>query len=237
MVNSLNNERIKEYAKLHSKKYRDEKNMFIVEGEHLVEEAIKYAEVVEIFSLDERDKITRVSEAVMAKLSELKTVPTVLAVLRKIDKKEVRGNLLILDNIQDPGNLGTIIRSAVAFNVDTIVLSEDSVDEYNSKVLRASEGMVFHINIVRCNIEDLLRKIKDKYLIMTTDVNNGVNITDIEVSDNYALIMGNEGNGVREELNDLADKKVYIDMNSKCESLNVGVATSILLYELAKSER
>ena len=142
MIESVNNERIKEYSKLNTKKYRDESGLFIVEGEHLVEEALKKTQAVEIYSLDET--YTQVSESVMRKLSSLSTPPNVLAVCKKLEEGELKGNILILENLQDPGNLGTIIRSSVAFNIDTIVLSLDSVDLYNSKVIRATQGMLFN---------------------------------------------------------------------------------------------
>lgn len=234
MIESVNNERIKEFAKLNTKKYRDETGMFIVEGEHLVEEAIKYMEVVEIFSLDGRDNSTQVSEVVMAKLSDLKTPPKVLAVLKKKKTVYPGGYSIVLDNIQDPGNLGTIIRSAKAFGFNSIVLSEDSVDEYNSKVIRASEGMMFSTNIVRMNLRDFLLDIKNDCDIYTTDVNGGEDIKDIHSEFPPVLIMGNEGNGVRPEIASLADKRVYIPMSDGVESLNVGVAASILMYEISR---
>ena len=145
MIESVNNPKIKEYSKLQSKKYRDESGLFIVEGDHLVEEALKKTQAVEIYSLD--DSYTQVSESVMRKLSSLSTPPNVLAVCKKLEEGEIKGNVLILENLQDPGNLGTIIRSSVAFNIDTIILSKDCVDFYNVKVLRASEGMVFNIEL------------------------------------------------------------------------------------------
>lgn len=234
MIESVNNERIKEYAKLNMKKYRDETGMFIVEGEHLVEEAIKHMDVVEIFSLDGRDNTTQVSESVMAKLSDLKSVPTILAILKKKEMVIPLGNIIVLDNIQDPGNLGTIIRSAKAFDFKAIVLSEDSVDEYNSKVIRASEGMMFSTNIVRRNLSEFLPDIKNNYDILTTDVNGGEDISDFKSEWDIALIMGNEGNGVRPEVAQYADKKIYIPMTEGVESLNVGVAASILMYEINK---
>lgn len=234
MIESVNNERIKEFAKLNSKKYRDETGMFIVEGEHLVEEALKYMEVVEIFSLDGRENTTHVSESVMAKLSDLKSVPKVLALLKKKENSVPNGNIIVLDNIQDPGNLGTIIRSARAFDFSAIVLSEDSVDEYNSKVIRASEGMMFSTNIVRRNLKEFLLDIKNNYTILTTDVNDGEDIKNLSSEWDIALIMGNEGNGVRPEIAELAEKRVYIPMNESCESLNVGVASSILMYEISR---
>lgn len=234
MIESVNNERIKEFSKLNMKKYRDETGMFIVEGEHLVEEALKYMEVVEVFSLDGRENTTQVSESVMAKLSDLKSVPPILAILKKKENTIPNGNILVLDNIQDPGNLGTIIRSAKAFDFKAIILSDDSVDEYNSKVIRASEGMMFSTNIVRVNLNDFLLDIKNNYDILTTDVNDGENISDFKSEFDIALIMGNEGNGVRPEIAALADKKIYIPMSDGVESLNVGVAASILMYEINK---
>ena len=232
MIESLNNERIKEYAKLNQKKYRDDTNMFIIEGTHLVEEAFKNNIVVDAFSLD--DKYTKVSEEVMKKLSNLDTPPKYLAVCNKIEEKDINGNVLILDGVQDPGNLGTIIRSSIAFNIDTIILSNDSVDLYNTKVLRATEGMIFNINIIRRDLNEILPNLKDKYTIYTTNVVNGTNLSDIKVKTPFALIMGSEGNGVKDSIASYADESVYISMNTKCESLNVGVATSIILYEFNK---
>lgn len=232
MIESLNNERIKEYAKLNQKKYRDDTNMFIIEGTHLVEEAFKNNIVVDAFSLD--DKYTKVSEEVMKKLSNLDTPPKYLAVCNKIEEKNINGNVLILDGVQDPGNLGTIIRSSIAFNIDTIILSNDSVDLYNTKVLRATEGMIFNINIIRRDLNEILPNLKDKYTIYTTNVVNGTNLSDIKVKTPFVLIMGSEGNGVKDSIASYADESVYISMNTKCESLNVGVATSIILYEFSK---
>lgn len=229
MIESLSNDRIKEYTKLNQKKYRDDTNMFIIEGTHLVEEAIKNDIVVEAFSLD--DKYTQVSEEVMKKLSNLDTPPKYLAVCNKIEEKEINGNVLVLDGVQDPGNLGTIIRSSIAFNIDTIILSNDSVDLYNTKVIRATEGMVFHINIIRRDLNEILPTLKDKYTIYTTNVVTGTELKDISVKTPYVLIMGSEGKGVKDSIASYADESVYINMNDKCESLNVGVATSIILYE------
>ena len=232
MIESVNNERIKEYSKLNSKKYRDETGLFIVEGEHLVEEALKKTNAIDIFSMD--DSYTKVSEAVMRKLSSLNTLPNVLAICKKPSEEEIKGNILILDGIQDPGNLGTIIRSAVAFGIDTIITSEDTVDYLNSKVLRASEGMVFHINIVEKDLFEELPKLKDKYKIYTTNVVNGSDVSKINVDKPYAIIMGNEGNGVKKEIAEYANDAIYIPMNENCESLNVAIATSIILYEFSK---
>ena len=132
MIESINNEKIIKYSKLKQKKYRDESSLFIVEGKHLVEEAKKHDLVVEEFILNEN-----ISESAMKKLSNLDNPNEYLAIVKKIKSRDIKGNVLIVDGIQDPGNLGTIIRSSVAFNIDTIILSNDTVDQYNDKVIRA----------------------------------------------------------------------------------------------------
>lgn len=232
MIESVNNEKIKKYSKLNEKKYRDKENMFIVEGEHLVEEALEKGIVIDIFSLEEKENSTRVSIEVMKKLSNLSNPPKILAVVKKIEERKINGNVLVLDDIQDPGNLGTIIRSAVSFGIDTIVASKNTVDVYNSKVIRATEGMLFKINYLKRDLVEFINANKDTLTFITTDVRTGRDIKDIEIPGNYALIMGNEGNGVSDAVSELVPNKVNIKISEKCESLNVSIATSILLYEL-----
>lgn len=237
MITSLDNKRIKEVCKLSDKKYRYDNKLFVVEGSHLVEEAYKNNILLYSFGTKEYDypNYEMVSDSVMKKLSNLTNTPSIIGVCKFIDKKEVFGNTLILDGIQDPGNLGTIIRSAVAFSIDTIVLSNDTVDLYNTKVLRATEGMLFNINIIIDDLETIIPKLKnDGYTIYGTDVVNGIDIKDVKKDNKYAIIMGNEGNGIKSNIKALTDKNIYIKMNSKCESLNVAVSTSIILYELSR---
>lgn len=233
MIESVNNEKIKYYAKLQQKKYRDDTKLFIVEGEHLVEEAKKRDLIEVIYSIDDYEDAIKVSESVMAKLSGLSSNPRVLAVVKMPEPREINGNILILDDIQDPGNLGTIIRSAVAFGIDTIVASKNTVDIYNLKTIRSSEGMLFNINYLKRDLFEFIPTIKDNYHIYNTNVKEGISLKDIKITKPYALIMGNEGSGVKQELQDLADEFIYIPMDKKCESLNVAMATSIILYELS----
>lgn len=243
MITSLENKSIKKYAKLKQRKYREEEGLFLVEGEHLIKEAEK-ANLLKVVILTEDKKINSkqtilyVTKEIMKKLSFLDTPPEVMGVCKMKAVNNSLGNqLLILDEIQDPGNLGTIIRSAVAFGIDSILLSENTVDLYNPKVVRATQGLLFHMNIVKCNLLDTVSNLKEKgYQIYTTNVENGEELKTIKINRNQklALVMGNEGKGVREEITSLADKKIYIKMNPLVESLNVGIATSILLYELAK---
>lgn len=141
----------------------------------------------------------------------------------------------MLDGIQDPGNLGTIIRSSVAFNVDTIILGSNTVDLYNPKVVRATQGMLFHTNIINADLKDVILELKAKEIpIYGTKVEYGEDVRNFPSKDKkrYGLVVGNEGAGVSDEVLDLCDKYIYIDMNECVESLNVSIATSIILYEL-----
>lgn len=237
---SINNDKIKSLKKLQIKKYRDLENKFLIESEHLVEEAFKsgFLETLIIeensdFSLDV-DTI-KVNESVIKYLTELESPKEVMGICKK-KEGQIKGNrILILDGVQDPGNLGTIIRSSVAFNVDTILLSDDTVDLYNSKVIRASQGMLFNCNIVSGNLLEIIPALKDQgYEIYATKVTDGYDVRDINSNHKMAIIMGNEGNGIKKEIFDLSEKYIYINMNKICNSLNVAVATSIILYELDK---
>lgn len=232
MIESFNNVNIKEYAKLNDKKYRDKTGLFIIEGEHLVREAELAGVLVDAYSLDGSIGI-QVSIPVMKKLSNLTNVPNVIGIAKKKETKEVKGNILMLDTIQDPGNLGTIIRSAVAFGIDTIVASPETVDLYNTKVIRGTEGLIFKINYIVTDLKEFLRNNKDKYTIYTTNVRNGEDVSKIEINNQFILIMGNEGRGVSDDLADFADSTIYIPIQN-CESLNVAIATSIILYEFNK---
>lgn len=237
-ITSVNNSHIKELCKLKEKKYRDKSNTFLIEGEHLLYEAYKEELLIEVlpligedFSLD--TKITFISKEVMKKLSSTDTIPNVIGVCHKQKEDKIGNNILILEDIQDPGNLGTIIRSSLAFNIDTIVLSPKTVDLYNSKVLRSTQGSIFHINIIIRELSSFIKELKkNDYIIYGTKVDGGEDIKNITKPEKYALIIGNEGNGMSEELSFLCDKFLYIKMNSKIESLNAGVAASILLYEM-----
>ncbi len=241
IITSLTNQEIKFLTKLKQKKFRDQEKLFLVEGEHLIEEALKKKLIIKIIVTEQNKSIYPnidskliVTKEIMKKLSSLETPPNIIGLCKMQEEQEVGNKILILDNIQDPGNLGTIIRSAVAFKIDTIILSPNTVDIYNSKVIRSSQGMLFHISIIRKDLTLELEKIKQRNIaIYTTDVKNGIDIKEINQNMKYALIVGNEGQGVSPAIAKYADKKIYIKTNPVVESLNVGVATSILLYELA----
>lgn len=240
LITSLDNKKIKEIAKLKQKKYRDIENKFIIETENLIKEAYLEDKLEEVYLLENQQlsfnvncPVNYITDKVMNKIKSINTSKA-LAVVTKIDSKEYIGKkYLMLDKISDPGNLGTIIRSAVAFQIDTIIVSEDCCDIYNDKVIRATEGAIFKINIVKENLIEAISNFEKLNIpVYGTDVNNGTDVTTID-KDSFCIIMGNEGQGIREEIKSKLTKNIYIKTKT-VESLNVAVATSIILYELSK---
>ena len=237
VITSVNNSKIKEIKKLKNPKYSKEQKLFLIEGEHLVNEAFKLNLLKLTISLDNVSYNVPnliVNKSVLESISSINSTPNIIGVCKYIEENKTLGDrILILDNIQDPGNLGTIIRSSVAFNFTSVVLSLDTVSKYNNKVIRSTQGMLFNTNVVSCDIKSLIKKLKDEnYVIYATDVVDGINIKDIKKPSKFAIVMGNEGSGVSSDIKDLADYNLYIKMNKDCESLNVAVASSILMYEM-----
>lgn len=237
-ITSIQNAKVKEWAKLKEKKYRDKEGLFLIEGEHLVEEALKKGLVTELIGLTDAYKnfdipFYQVNSRVMDKLTSQVTSSKVIAVTKKLKEEEIMGNVCILDGIQDPGNLGTIIRSAVAFGFKTIILSNEAVDLYNDKVIRASEGMIFNLNFRRGDLTEILPILKAKgYSIYGTDVVKGESIDNLVKVTKIAIIIGNEGKGISLKIKEYCDNFIYIPISKECESLNAGVAAGIIMYEL-----
>lgn len=232
-ITSIQNDNVKYWVSLKNKKIRDKKRNFIVEGDHLIEEARKNNLIKYIISCVDEDADFYVTKEIMEKISDQKSISYNAAVVKFIPENSVNGNVIILDNLQDPGNLGTIIRSSVAFNIDTIIISDTSVDLYNPKVVRATEGMIFNLNIIRRNLEEIIPVLKNLgYKIVGTDVNEGNDVRNIS-KENVAIIIGNEGSGMSENIKKLCDEFINIKINKSCESLNAGVAASIIMYEVS----
>ena len=234
-ISSINNEKVVYWAKLKMKKYRDIEHLFIVESRHLVEEAIKKGIVQEIITTEDYQSdypTYNVTPEIMKRISSLISPPSLMAVCKYIAPSDITGNVLLLDKIQDPGNLGTIISSAIAFNFQTIIASSDTVDFYNDKVIRSSEGMLFNINFIRANLLEMIPILKEKgYYVLGTDVIKGFDIRKIK-KENVAIIIGNEGQGMSFDIRKACDGFVNIPMNNRCESLNAAVASSIIMYEV-----
>lgn len=240
LITSTDNKKIKEIVKLKQKKYRNIENKFIIETENLIEEAYLENRLEEVYILENENislklacPIYEVTSKVMDKIKSVNTSKILGIATKKENLEYIGKRYLMLDKVSDPGNLGTIIRSASAFDIDTIILSEDCCDVYNEKTIRATEGAIFKVNIITEDLEEAINNLKKLNInIYRTDVNAGKDITEIS-KDNFCIIMGNESNGVSEKIKNQVEKSVHIKTNN-VESLNVAVATSIILYELNK---
>ncbi|MCL7749808.1 TrmH family RNA methyltransferase [Halalkalibacter alkaliphilus] len=246
-IDSVKNEHVKRWKKLHTKKGRETAGRFLVEGYHLVEEALKANMAVEYIlmtegailpsslSMQDQDMII-VSDQVMKELSETETPQGIAAVCviptePNVDK--VTGQYLLLDRIQDPGNLGTMIRTADAAGMTGVILGEGSVDVFNSKVIRATQGSIFHLPVIKGNLEKWIEVFKKSSIpVFGTALNEASSYSAIQPQSHFALIMGNEGEGVAQPLLEKTDQNIYIPIHGQAESLNVSVAAGILLYYL-----
>lgn len=237
MIESVNNERVKFYKKLRDKKYILENNKYIVEGEHLVMEAYKAGVLLEVIhnlnfknSLDVHSVL--VNDKVLSNISLLKSVPDVMGVVKLVTSNEIKGKkIVLLDNVQDPGNVGTIIRSALAFNVETVVLSEDSVSLFNDKMIRSSEGTIFNMNVVRMDLRDAIRVIRKRNIgVYYADMNGNIEIDQASIKE-YALVLGSEGQGISDYIKEISDDSIKIPIKNSCESLNVSVCGGIIMYK------
>lgn len=238
-ISSIQNNLIKDLAKLKMKKYRQENNQFLIEGYHLVQEAYNTGLLKQLFYLDEcpyKDiESFQVTEKVLEKLSSLPSPQGIIGVCQLPNKQALSDKILILDNVQDPGNIGTLMRSASSFGFETII-AEKSVDFFNEKVIRSSQGAVFKLNLINAEITDFIKNNKD-YVFYVTDLKSDVFLEDIDFKQKkIGLILGNEGIGVNQEILTLTDKKIKIKMQNM-ESLNVGVAGSIIMYEISKGAK
>ncbi|WP_019242857.1 MULTISPECIES: TrmH family RNA methyltransferase [Bacillus] len=245
-IQSIQNERVKAWKKLLTKKGRDKAGLFLVEGFHLVEEALKQDFVLTLIKDEKIEfpinwnvdgiEIYNTTASVVKELAETETSQAVFAVCKqkKYEEKKYQ-KLLLLDGVQDPGNMGTIIRTADAAGVEIVVCGEGCVDIYNSKSLRSTQGSIFHLPIVKANLTEYIHGLQDKNIpVFGTSLSNAIDYREVETKECFALVMGNEGNGVREEILNQCTQNLYIPIYGGAESLNVTVATGILLYHLNK---
>lgn len=235
MITSMSNTTVKELMKLKQKKYRDQTGYYLVEGEHLVEAACKKGVVSCLIStkaLDCTFPCVQVSQEVMEKLAFTKTPQPIMAKCEKsVEMEIVAGKrYLLLDDLQDPGNIGTLIRSALAFGIDQVILSLQCVDIYNDKVLRSMQGAHFEIPCIYQDLQESMAILKQNGVVVVgSALQGGQEIHSIEKSEKMAMIVGNEGNGMHKELLENCDAIGYIPIRSM-ESLNVAIAGSIMMY-------
>lgn len=240
LITSKDNNKIKHLRKLLDKKNSLNEGLFIIEGENLVEEAIKNNLLTELFILDGvKNRFNfdcyYVTEDVMKSISNLSSTSRIIGVSKFINKNNLGSRVVLLDDVQDPGNAGTIIRNAVAFNIETVVFSKKSVSPYNEKVLRSTGGMIYNINIVIEDLESVINELKEKGIkVYGTSLKSSISLENTPKNSEYAVVFGNEGNGISNNILNMCDKNIRIDMNDSCESLNVGVSSGIVLYYMYK---
>lgn len=248
IITSKDNEIIKNIKKLKEKKYR--LNSYIVEGIKMVKEAINENQEIALIAIREDFKIdfdtkniktVIISNKIFNDISDVKTPQGILAVIKKNQNNQIETNqeyILALDSLQDPGNMGTIIRTADSANINQIIINKTTVDPYSPKVIRSTMGAIYRTNIIE--VEDLkatLKEMKSKgFQIITTDLKATQSIYDINYNNKTVVVIGNEANGVSQEILQTADKKVIIPMLGKTESLNASIAASIMIYEYVRQK-
>ena len=238
-ITSLTNAKVKQWSKYKEKKHRDKDHKFLIEGEHLIEEAQK-ANLIECILIEQGKEnmfpayeTYEVTRDILKKLSDSVSGTYIMAVchMPNISSIDFGNKVIVLDDVQDPGNVGTIIRTAFSFGYTSIVLSNHSVDVFNEKVIRSTQGALFHMPIIRGDIMELLQELKQQGITLyATSLHEATPLQQTPKKTPCALIFGNEGNGVSKDVIDYSDHKVFIEMDT-FESLNVAVAAGICMYE------
>lgn len=259
LITSKDNEFIKHVKKLKEKKYRDEYSEFIIEGAKMIAEAIQEkAEIKNIIICDDcktdstisqdllyeiaKYECVYVTEKIFVLISDVSSPQGIMAIVEKPKQNEIKidykaNHFLILDNIQDPGNMGTILRTADSLAMKQIIVSNGTADCYNSKVVRSTMGAIFRVNVIECDLEKVVKEMKKHNIkVYATDLKTDKTIYDVNY-DKSAIIIGNEANGVSQNILELADERIKIPMKGKTESLNAAVATGIILYEANRSSK
>lgn len=248
-ITSTSNETIKYFISLNDKKTRMNAKRFIVEGYHLVNEASKTNLLEAIISTDEKElkKINNVkrylvNDAIINKIATTKNPQNILGIVKMLDHNItnllpiIKGNktkLIMLDDVNDPGNLGTIIRTAAGLGYDGIIMSPNTVDLYNEKVIRSTQGVMFKIPIIKANLQEIIKLLKkEKVFCIGTALTNAKDVKHITKKDKFAICLGNEAKGISKEVVDNMDENVKIAMKNDVESLNVSIAAGIIMYEL-----
>lgn len=244
IITSKANSVVKNAKKLHQKKYR--KSAYLIEGWHLFEEAVQAGVTIEkIFALESyREQLAAfpqtvwVSEDILLDLADSQTPQGIVAVVQKEEVGQVdfsQGKFLFLEDVQDPGNVGTIIRTADAAGFTGVIVSDKSADIYSLKTLRSMQGSHFHLPIYRMSSQALLKEAKEAAIpvLATTLSKDSVDYRELPPIENFVLVMGNEGQGISPLMAESADQLVHISMKGQAESLNVAVAAGILIFHLS----
>lgn len=247
-ISSTSNAKIVELLHLRNKKDRYLKGKFLVEGYHLVEEAKKHhlLEMIVTTNKEDFDKYQidgyLVNENIIQKLSTTVNAQPIVGVVslkeeNLEEKLKTFNSFVLLDNINDPGNFGTIIRTCAALGIDAIIASSDTVDLYNDKVIRATQGSIFKIPIFKTSIQYAVQLLqKNNIPIFATSLNALVDIKEVKKPSQFGIIFGNEANGVQAEILNQVDYTFKINMKKDVESLNVAIACGIVVYAFTNGE-
>ncbi|MFD2618083.1 TrmH family RNA methyltransferase [Terrilactibacillus laevilacticus] len=243
-IESMQNQTYKEWKKLHKRKGRDKAHKYLIEGPHLVQEALQSSHEIEAIIYDvsygksEEWKSLgideyRLTHELFDQIAQTETSQGVIAVCKmfneKVDLK--KGRYLLVDRVQDPGNLGTMIRTADACGLDAVILGKGTVDQFNDKTLRSAQGSHFHLPVISNDLVQTINHLQELKVPVYATSLDGVNLqAQATMESSFAVIVGNEGNGVTDDIQQQADFKVKIPMFGQAESLNVAVATGIILY-------
>ncbi|MGM8213321.1 TrmH family RNA methyltransferase [Virgibacillus sp. W0430] len=241
MISSLQNEHIKKWRKLRSKKERIKTQSFLIEGFHLIEEAKRSTwKITHIIVQDgvsypswcEDYPVTVCTKEVFHHLSLTEAPQGIAAVVKIKQANRIRGNyVLLLDEVQDPGNFGTMIRTADAAGFSAVIAGHGTVDMYNDKVVRATQGSLFHLPVFHARLDEQIKCLKQEgFTIWGAALTGAVNYSEAEKDNKVAIVVGNEGAGIQKNILALVDKTVKIPIYGQAESLNVSVAASILMY-------
>lgn len=245
-IESIHNDIIKLVVSLKEKKNRDKLSLFVAEGFKQVSEIpkdwkIRFVLAAEKYKDFKIDKLYITTEKIFKKVSDTKTPQEILAVVEKKkynidDVLSNNGIFVIADTLQDPGNMGTIIRTAESFDCKGIFVSKNSVDVYSDKVVRSTMGAIFNIPVIQeCDIFSLINVMKQKKInICAFSLDADKVLSNFKFKNNTAIIIGNESNGINKNILDIVDNKIKIDMTGKSQSLNAAVACSIAVYEISK---
>lgn len=246
-INSLDNSTIKKVKKLKQRKYREEEKKFLAEGRKFLDFTYTPDLIILKENFEDFENITTklerfdcrkivVNDRIFKELTSQENSQGVILVYPYCETniEKINNNIIVLDKIQDPGNLGTIIRVADAAGFKDIILSKGSADCYNEKCVRSSMGSIFNMNIVYMEELQLIHFLKEKkYKFLVTALeNNSIEYTDITLNEKNAIIFGSEGNGVSDNFLKAADETVIIPIYGSAESLNVAMASGIILYKV-----
>ncbi len=244
-IDIISSEKIKEIAKLHQKKYRDLKELYICEGTKILDELkTNDIEVKEIFVSSDYNTeefkcpVYKVNENIMKRLCTTDSPCEILAVVKKKERKisefKKLNKLILLDSVSDPGNLGTIIRSAAAFNIEGIILFGNCVDLYSSKVIRSCAGNFFKTPVICIKALNELKKVFEDYVFVATSLfeSNNISLKECAKLGKYIVMFGSEATGLSKDLLNISNKNIKLPMEKNVESLNLSVSASIVLYEL-----